>query len=381
MKKIYILFCLLLSIVFCNCATTGSVKNTVNTNKVSGNKNNDKLRVLQFEGTPYTELPEGTDGSVGTKGRYVLFGDWPQTIKAADIVIDETTVSYMGAHTYYLGSDGAWYYQGKEIVGGTWGNYIYSDGTKPELFGIRYFKVEPIKWRIATSDYNAKKLLVSETLITSVKYYLNNERRMINNEIIYANNYEHSTLRAFLNGLEFEYKESKNSKQILNTEYKDKGFLQTAFTLDMREQITITDVDNSQRSANPYRNEKELADGINMYACNNTNDKIFALSFREVTNPDYGFTADYKIRDITDSRHRDINDYLLLLNVSPSCGWWLRSPYFNRNGYENNSAINSPELSGETTARAVSSKDGYSDQSCPPVNIYGCAIIPALCLE
>ena len=47
-------------------------------------------------------LPAGTDGTAGTTGTYVLFGDWPQTIKAQNVEIDTTRTMTRGGFTFYL---------------------------------------------------------------------------------------------------------------------------------------------------------------------------------------------------------------------------------------------------------------------------------------
>ncbi len=39
-------------------------------------------------------------GAVGTSGTYVLFGDCPQTIKAASVTVDETDSVVVGAFTF-----------------------------------------------------------------------------------------------------------------------------------------------------------------------------------------------------------------------------------------------------------------------------------------
>ena len=42
------------------------------------------------------------------KGKYVYFGDFPQTKKKAGIVINEEIYINRGRYTYYAGSDGNW---------------------------------------------------------------------------------------------------------------------------------------------------------------------------------------------------------------------------------------------------------------------------------
>ena len=118
----------------------------------------------------------GADGSAGTSGTYVCFGDWPKTIKAAGITVNESKSVQVGANTYYKGSDGAWYAKQQENAYHT--GYSYSDNTavaQSSAGSYKYFKVEPIKWRVVTTDYNGsgKKLLLAENILINGTYYDN----------------------------------------------------------------------------------------------------------------------------------------------------------------------------------------------------------------
>ena len=298
-----------------------------------------ELQVLEFTGTPYTELLAGTDGTLGTAGRYVLFGDWPQTIKASDVVINEYVISYMGMFTYYKGSDGAWYAKCAENAYGT--NYTYSDSTtvaRSSANSYKYFKVEPIKWRILTDSYSGKKLLLAENILTANKYYDYNGDRSIGDATVYPNNYKESRIRAWLNGLSYTVKASIDDQQTENSEFQGRGFLQTAFTDAIRTKIaTDTTIDNSARSTNTDAKANQWNSGNNDYACENTTDKVFLLSEQEVTTSDYGFAAYNVYKDdsngtMESTRIRMTTDYAkanyAIQNPTAGYGgwWWLRSP-------------------------------------------------------
>ncbi len=45
-------------------------------------------------------LPSGTNGTAGDTRSYALFGDFPQTIKASAVTVDETKTFTMGGNTY-----------------------------------------------------------------------------------------------------------------------------------------------------------------------------------------------------------------------------------------------------------------------------------------
>ena len=77
----------------------------------------------------------------------------------------------------------------------------------------------------------------------------------------------------------------------------------------------------------------------NPYACENTSDKIFLLSYEEVTNSAYGFATDYSEYDT--ARRMQTSDYTRatgawMFTSDSYCGngwWWLRSPTSN-NDYD-----------------------------------------------
>ena len=263
------------------------------------------------------ESPNGT----GDEYIYVAFGDWPQTIKASDVTVDESKSKQMGMFTYYLGSDG---------------NYYVKHMSK-------YYKVEPIVWRVLNSkdkeydELESPLLLAENILIGGIPYYsVYNVKRTIGGVEIFTNNYEHSQIRAFLNGLSYEYKESDSAEQIKKDEYKDAGFLQTAFIPDVHNLIANTIVDNSARSTTDA--EQKLPQATK-YACGYTKDKIFLLSEQEATTEGYGFAkyneyvGDSKGTTIS-TRIRVTTDYAKATGADQdgttgSGGLWrLRSPFY-----------------------------------------------------
>lgn len=292
---------------------------------------------LEFKGTPYTVLPSGTDGTVGKGGTYVLFGDWPQTIKASSVTVDESKYAEMGAYTYYKGNDGFWYAKSKVVPGsGSEGGkgYCFSDGTRVRTIKTAYFKVEPIKWRVLTTNYNGsgKKLLLAEAALISGRYYDVNAdatglgkkmpqsgdklvlhiadslRTKSDGTLILHGNYEYSRIRAYLNGLSYTTRDKRGENEHVVNDFVSKGFLQTAFTSELQSKIAVTNVDNSYKSTtienlfdystyenydlilyqggNPLNNKKFKWPGS---ISNTTKDKVFLLSGAEITNKSYGF--------------------------------------------------------------------------------------------
>ena len=280
----------------------------------------------QFHDT-VTILPNGTSGTHGTEATYVYFGDFPMTIKNADVTVDETNYITMGSNLYYLGSDGNYY--AKCIASNS---STCSDGTSLISGNEYYFKVEPIKWCVVTNNYNGKKILLAENiLIGDIYYYLSDQPRTIESEKIYPNNYKYSTVRAYLNG---SYEDGDPQTK----EYAGNGFLQTAFTSSAQNLISTTTVDNSLTST---------GDSTNTCVCENTDDKIFLLSRSE------------------SSYARNTHLPTDFAKAKGSDGWWwLRSPK-----YEN-----------DTRNKEVYVSDcSYNYYE----NTYasGCGVCPAMCIE
>ena len=313
--------------------------------------------------TPFDaeKFDEGTLETATSSSTYIYFGVFPKTVvkQNADgsvlyeddgetvLTIDETTSVIMGANTYYKGSDREYYAKVTENARDT--GYIYTDGTtaqKASKNGTRYFKVKPIKWRVLTKDYdidgdsgsNTGCLLLAEDILTSTVPYFEsyNTNRTINDKTVYPNNYEHSQIRAYLNGINYE----GTSGQV--STWNDKGFLQTAFTASAQDLITTTTVDNSGESTSDATEKLTKADGTDSnystdYTCANANDKIFLLSEKEVTTTNYGFER-YTSTGTGNARIRITTDYAKanLAYQNTSTGgegyWWLRSPVYTSSG-------------------------------------------------
>lgn len=185
----------------------------------------------------FYETAVNIDGTSATaSSTYVYFGVFPKTVlpKANESIITTETVA-MGANTYYKGTDGNYYAKVLENACGSGTEYKYTDGTQASVRSAnsyRYFKVEPIKWKVLTTDYNStgKALLLADDILTTVPYYVSTSSRTINSATVYANNYKYSTIRAYLNG-------SYESGDSQTKTYENKGFLQTAFTRQHKEKL------------------------------------------------------------------------------------------------------------------------------------------------
>ena len=254
--------------------------------------------------TTYTS-PNNTDNS----WTYVAFGEWPQTE-----AVDFKPTTDPQSHGIFVD------------------NYYVEGNDKYVKEGDKYYKVEPIVWRVLNKDYasTGKALLLAEKILTGGIKWADNR----------SNDYMQSYIRKWLNG---------NRETGETSDYNgDAGFLQTAFIESAQNLIADTSVDNSAASTIPSGiritdKDYELFwnSGENPYASDTpTKDKIFLLSEQEATNSDYGFDEyDRWVGDdygtTTSTRIRDTTDYAEATGAYPgdsSAGyggwWWLRSPIY-----------------------------------------------------
>ncbi len=164
-----------------------------------------------------------------------------------------------------------------------------------------WFKYEPLKWRVLDPN---KGLIMCETIIDSqaysnTMYYNNSEYWNDSSYTNYANDYETSSIREWLND----------------------DFYNTAFTSSQKSAIKSTTLDNSSSWSSEYDSAS-------------TKDKVFLLSWNEVLNTKYGFNSRYSSGDT--ARRAQGSDYAKCqgLDVHKSSNsayggnsyWWLRSP-------------------------------------------------------
>lgn len=312
-------------------------------------------------------------------GDYIYFGHWPQTCERDENVVaklneiagtpplprDKTNPYNWESH------EGATYmwqkiviYNGTKYLGVQMNEYrasgidaLYDDITDNGYYrlNVYWFKYEPIKWRILTTSGNSAFIMSDIALdFFSMQPDRKSEIRgdllaAYNNspgvpDGTYANNWEYSFIRSWLN--ETFYNEVFNDLQ--------------------KEIIKTTRLDNTARSCNPdeypkYYGYAENA-GKNKYAdqCNDTDDKIFLLSLRDVTTTAYGFNKDVLAED--PARNLKASDFAKFHGVSMGntqkdyVTWYTRSPSLavGNQGYttfvlyrDNKGVINSPDLVAE----------------------------------
>ena len=310
-----------------------------------------------FKQTGY--IKTGTQNINGTNYDLVTFGNFPQSEKDSNVIVS-TTATNVNGFICYKGDDDEWYVQ----------------------LNSKYYKVEPIKWRVLTENYDhdgnasnpGKKLLLAENILINCMYYdygnyAETNVRTIDTASVYMNNYEHSRVRAYLNGLSYQKKAGYSTTQKVDETFLNKGFFQTAFTKEEQDAIATTTVVNNARSTNPDSNDKEWNNGVNQYASDTpTSDKIFLLSLQEATKADYGFAA-YKQCATGNTRIRMTTDFAKANGADQSSeagygGYWLlRSPL-----YLDSDAARYVDINGGAYPADLVDNDGNG-------------VVPALCLK
>ena len=225
-------------------------------------------------------------------GEFIQFGWYPQTIKASSVTI--TTTKKFAGWDCYVGSD----------------EYLYVKVASP-------------------TPYNSgNRLLYSVKELTSMVYFeraSSGATRTIQGESsgIYDNNYKYSYVRAYLNGLDTYGTSGTVNANTSKYYYKDKGLLQQAFTTAQSNLIKSTTVDNSASTT---------GNSSNSYVCENTEDKIFLLSYKDLNST---YSSAVKNGSSSATRMKFPTDYAGAMgakrNNSTSTlyggSYWMRSPY------------------------------------------------------
>ena len=158
---------------------------------------------------------------------------------------------------------------------------------------VYWFKYEPITWRVLDVQ-GSSAFLMADLVLDSQDYHYSTSNRTIGGSTVYANNYKESHIRSWLNS----------------------NFYNTAFTAAEKARIQTTTVDNSVASTG-YSS--------NTYACADTSDKVYLLSYSEATNASYGLSTDAS-RQLKSSAYAQSQGVYTASNGNSQ--WWLRSPSY-----------------------------------------------------
>lgn len=235
----------------------------------------------------------------GYRREKVQFGEWPQSLSdITGLTLTATGKNYDG-HTEYSADDGNKYVEVNES----------------------YYKVEPMTWRVIAYNSDGSKKLLADKIYTNLVFYgIWDGRRSIGSKTIYPNNYKYSNVRAYLNSINNQFVTDGGTATTYDIDWTDAGFFTSAFNDEEKAKIKETVVDKSVASTgyNP-----------NSYACENTVDKIYLLSYAEATKKLYGFTND-EDRIMKTTEYARANGAYQSSTEGYGGYWWLRSP---RNDY------------------------------------------------
>ncbi len=227
-----------------------------------------------------------------TKVDCVKYGIYPQTHVSDETLISNlNTLTTTEANGWYL-YDGDYYAKLTAKPYNT--SYTFDDVTTITKGTEYWFKCEPINWKILESNDGEYKL-ISSVLLDAHCYYSSTSNRTIDGNTVYANNYKYSDIRAWLND----------------------EFYNSAFSLG-KSYIQTVEVDNSASTT---------SSSTNKYACENTYDKVYLLSYQEYNNESY--FADDTARQCKTTDYARANGCYSNTNSSyknNGC-YWTRSPY------------------------------------------------------
>ena len=209
---------------------------------------------------------------------YVDFGRYPQhildnprtvaelkaKIASGELTADPLTGYYTYKNTLYAKTINAPFQNEAENYRG-----FFSNDEEIKADEECFFIVAPIKWRVLSGNPNStdEVLLLSENVISAGLFRENKTVRSSGGKPIYASNWEHSDIRAFLNG----------------------AFLNGAFMATEKNLfIQNTTVDFSVKTVNQTKNHKRYANGDTCV------DKAFLLSYADLHNANYGWSSKTK---------------------------------------------------------------------------------------
>ena len=265
---------------------------------------------------PLTVLAEKT--KTYKTGDVIEFGSYPQG-KVTDESIKAALTSKAGStdewtsYDYYIESaksdfmkyidveyNGAKYrgvyftkYRPAETNDSSSASNSYQADSGYSTSSIYWFKYEPMEWQVLSFDStNGEAVVLSKYVLDSQQFYYTTSTRTVDGKTVYANNYEQSDIRVWLND----------------------AFYDMAFAESEKNVIVATTLDNAAWDSSDSK-----------YDSNSTTDNVWLLSYNEVQNTAYGFTSDM---GSSETRKAKSTAYAICQGSykSGSCTYWrLRS--------------------------------------------------------
>jgi len=198
------------------------------------------------------------------------------------------------------------------------GSYLQNDTNGDSKINSKDEK-QPIKWRVLNVDDENVFLIADKGLDMNSFSTWNIQTKV---------SWENSIVRSWLNG----YSSDSNVDDFDYSLLGESSFINSAFSNGEKEYIKNTDVNNDNLTQGYYNSVNEYYKMRVDYdpSCdtrggNNTSDKIFLLSYAEITNKAYGFDTDGSLYGNESSRNCNPSLYCFK-NVNYDSDWLLRSP-------------------------------------------------------
>ena len=271
--------------------------------------------------TPMTVFAEETESKTYKTGDIIEFGSYPQS-EVTDSALKSALTAKAGStdgwtsYDYYISGAQSDYMKYTDVeYGGAKYRGVYFTQYRPSwttdssstdnscqddngynTSTVYWFKYEPMKWQVLSFDKTTGNAVVlSKDIIDSQQYYNNHNGRTIGGVTVYPSNYEHSDIRAWLNGT----------------------FYDGAFSEKEKNAIIATTLDNSAYS-----------EEYSQYDSNSTTDKVWLLSYDEAHNSEYGFDTAH--RSDSETRMAQGSAYalcqgLLKYSLNGNSFWRLRT--------------------------------------------------------
>lgn len=238
------------------------------------------------------EKKYATKPFVSADGKTITYGLYPQTnVNDSSLISTLNALSATESNGWYL-YDNEYYAKVEAKQNNT--NLFFDNGTNIVKGQTYWFKCEPIVWNVL-SNSSGEYYIVSSVLLDTYCYHNSTSTRTIYGQTVYSNNYKYSDIRTWLNN----------------------DFYKSAFSLGASH-IQTTTVDNSSATTD-YPS--------NMFACANTQDKVFLPSCQDYLNNSYGFsTRDTRYCKTTDWARARGADYFTSSSKQYNGCYWTRSP-------------------------------------------------------
>ena len=203
---------------------------------------------------PYVYIP-GMTPEYDEENNQISYGYYPQT-RVTDTSLERQLFNNaeLDSETGYYKWEGYYYAKVKPTIADS---YVkWSDGTTINTSNYYFFRCDPIVWDVLKVE-NGRYTLLTDRVLNAHRYNEYYDGLMNGH---YANNYKESELRQYLND----------------------DFYNEAFGKADASYLLEETIDNSASTTDSSSNQ---------YACENTQDKVYLLSYRDYLNADYGFAT------------------------------------------------------------------------------------------